>query len=112
MENNKTDKQKAIFALLVLITVFAIAILADHILFPKEGFNEKVKDEVVVVIAEYINLRAEPNTESEILDVLYKGEELTKTGYWKDSQPGIDLRWFEVITESGLKGWVRSGGIN
>ncbi len=54
-----------------------------------------------------VNLRPEPSTEGDAVDVLATG---TPLQYLGEQQTGDDgLQWFRFRTEDGVEGWLREG---
>ena len=75
----------------------------------KVGTSNKIKDELAFKVKiEKINIREEPNTQSEILGVVDEGSKFIILDYTSDET----FIWFHIKTKNKIEGYVASGREN
>lgn len=75
---------------------------------PSEGFSEDLKTYKYRICYNEVNIRAEPDSNSEIVGEMYLGESIELTGHYID-YPAYDIysRWYE--TTDGT--WIVSDAV-
>ncbi len=75
----------------------------------KVGTSNKIKDELAFKVKiEKINIREEPNTQSDILGVVEEGSKFIIIDYTSDET----FIWFHIKTKNKIEGYVASGREN
>jgi uncharacterized protein YgiM (DUF1202 family) len=71
----------------------------------------------VFIYVDSLKMRTGPNTDSAVVQILYKNEEITFTGERSSFTQTIKLEqimtepWLKVKTKQGKTGWVFGGGV-